>query len=155
MSNAMTGKHSQLYRPLSAWLLAIVGASMILIGAYFIFVRPPLLSEDLRYMGTSREQLQAIAPKLVLWLGWVFTVLGGYVVGTGVLLVHLALGALADRKPHAALVATLAGSFTIGLMSVVNLVIDSDFKFVLLALAAVWVAALVCYGRKPGIRSAQ
>jgi hypothetical protein len=155
MSNAMTGKHSQLYRPLSAWLLAIVGASMILIGAYFIFVRPPLLSEDLRYMGTSREQLQAIAPKLVLWLGWVFTVLGGYVVGTGVLLVHLALGALADRKPHAALVATLAGSFTIGLMSVVNLVIDSDFKFVLLALAAVWVAALVCYGRKTGIRSAQ
>jgi hypothetical protein len=155
MSNAMTGKHSQLYRPLSAWLLAIVGASMILIGAYFIFVRPPLLSEDLRYMGTSREQLQAIAPKLVLWLGWVFTVLGGYVVSTGVLLVHLALGALADRKPHAALVATLAGSFTIGLMSVVNLVIDSDFKFVLLALAAVWVAALVCYGRKTGIRSAQ
>jgi hypothetical protein len=155
MSNAMTGKHYQLYRPLSAWLLAIVGASMILIGAYFIFVRPPLLSEDLLYMGTSREQLQAIVPKLVLWLGWVFTVLGGYVVGTGVRLVHLALGALADRKPHAALVATLAGSFTIGLMSVVNLVIDSHFKFVLLALAAVWVAALVCYGRKPGIRSAQ
>jgi hypothetical protein len=91
MSNAMTGKHCQLYRPLSAWLLAIVDASMILIGAYFIFVRPPLLSEDLRYMGTSREQLQAIVPKLVLWLGWVFTVLGGYVVGTGVLLVHLAL----------------------------------------------------------------
>ena len=73
----MTGKHCQLYRPLSAWPLAIVGASMILIGAYFIFVRPPLLSEDLRYMGTSREQLQAIVPKLVLWLGWVFTVLGG------------------------------------------------------------------------------
>ncbi len=42
MSNAMTGKHCQLYRPLSAWLLAIVGAGMVLIGAYFIFVRPPL-----------------------------------------------------------------------------------------------------------------
>ena len=155
MSNAMTEKRCQLCRPLSAWLLAIVGAGMILIGAYFIFIRPPLLSEDLRYMGTSREQLQAMVPKLVLWLGWVFTVLGGYIVGTGVLLVHLALDALADRKPHAPLVATLAGSFTIGLMSVVNLVIDSNSKFVLLALTAVWVAALVCYVRKTGVRTVQ
>jgi len=46
------------------------------------------------------------------------------------------------------LVAALAGSLTTGLMSVVNLAIDSHFRFALLALAVVWVAALACYGHK-------
>jgi hypothetical protein len=46
------------------------------------------------------------------------------------------------------LVAALGGGFTTGLMSVVNLVIDSDFKFILLATTTLWLAALICYGFK-------
>jgi hypothetical protein len=119
---------------------------MILIGLYFIFVRPPLLPEDLHYMAVSREQLRIAAPRLTLWLGWVFTVLGGYVGGTGVLLVHLALGAFAERKPYAVLVAALTGILTTALMSVVNLLNGSHFRFALLGLTAVWAAAHVCSG---------
>jgi hypothetical protein len=148
VSNTTISKRRKVYRPLDAWLLAFVGVAMILIGAYFIFFRPPLLPEDLQYLGASSENLRAAIPKLAEWLGWVFTVLGGYIAGTGVLLVHLAVGAFAERKPYALLVAALAGSLTIGLMSVVNLVIDSHFKFALLTLTALWVAALVCYACK-------
>ena len=141
MSAGAARKH-----PLHAWLLAAVGTAMILIGLYFIFVRPPLLPEDLHYMAVSSEQLRTTAPRLTLWLGWVFTVLGGYVGGTGVLLVHLALGAFAERKPYAMLVAALAGILTTALMSAVNLLIGSHFRFALLVLTAVWAAALVCSG---------
>ncbi len=84
-------------------------------------------------------------PKLTSWLRLVFTVLGGYIVGAGILLVYLALGAFAERKPYALLVACLSGGFTTGLMSVANLFINSDFKVILLALTAAWLAALVCY----------
>ncbi|WP_248295190.1 hypothetical protein [Paraburkholderia sp. UYCP14C] len=115
-------------------------------GIYFIFVRPPLLPEDLQYIGMSSERLLATVPKLTSWLRLVFLVLGGYIVGAGVLLVHLALGAFAERKPYALLVAGLSGAFTTGLMSVANLFINSHFKFALLALTAVWLAALLCYG---------
>jgi hypothetical protein len=117
---------------------------MILIGFYFIFVRPPLLPEDLHYMAVSSERLQVAAPMLARWLGWVFTVLGGYIGGAGVLIVHLALGAFADCKPHAVLVAALAGGMTIGTMSVVNFLIGSHSRFALLALTTLWAAALVC-----------
>lgn len=143
MAADATRKH-----PLHAWLLAAVGAAMVLIGLYFIFVRPPLLPEDLHYMAVSSEQLQTMAPRLTLWLGWVFTVLGGYVGGTGVLLVHLALGAFAERKPYAVLTAALAGILTTALMSAVNLLIGSHFRFALLVVTAVWAAALVCSGLK-------
>ena len=152
MLDIVTRKRRTYHRPLCAWLLAAAGAATILIGIYFIFIRPPLLPEDLRYMGTSSERLLAATPKLVRWLGLVFTVLGGYIVGAGVLLAHLALGPFAGRKPYAFLVAALGGGFTTGLMSVVNLVIDSDFKFILLAITTLWLAALICYGfktRKP------
>ncbi|MEX3916402.1 hypothetical protein AB4Y43_09225 [Paraburkholderia sp. BR10872] len=134
---------------LHAWLLAAVGVAMVLVGAYFIFLRPPLLPSDMRYLAVSTAQIQADAPRLMLWLRWVFTVLGGYIASTGVLFVHLAVGAFAERKRYAIVVALVAGGFSIGMMSVVKLIIDSDFKQVLLVLAAMWGAALVfaCRGK--------
>jgi hypothetical protein len=117
---------------------------MVLVGFYFIFLRPPLLPEDLRFMAVSREQLQAVAPRLVLWLRWVFTVLGGNMAGIGMLLVHLAFGAFAERKRHALAAAAGAGTVSIGLMSVVNVFINSDFKLALLGLTTLWAAALAC-----------
>lgn len=123
---------------------------MVLVGVYFIFLRPPLLPEDVRYLAVSTAQLQSLAPRLLLWLRWVFAVLGGYVAATGVLFIHLAVGAFAERKRYAIVVASVAGAFSIGMMSIVNLIIDSDFKLVLLALAATWGGALVCACRTKG-----
>lgn len=40
-------------KPYSATVLFLTGLIMTVMGLYFIFLRPPLLPEDLSYMGTS------------------------------------------------------------------------------------------------------
>ena len=51
-------------RPYSATILALGGAVLILLGLYFLFVRPPLLPDDLHAMGTTLAQLDAAVPGL-------------------------------------------------------------------------------------------
>jgi hypothetical protein len=75
---------------LSSILLVLFGAALMLMGLYFALLRPPLLPEDLRYLGASQAQLDSIAPQLPAWLKQVFRVMGGYVAATGVLTIALA-----------------------------------------------------------------
>ncbi len=74
-------------------LLATAGASLVLTGLYFLFLRPPLLPEDIRYMDLSENQMVAVAPKFGTRLSQVFRVVGGYVLATRVLAIILALTA--------------------------------------------------------------
>ena len=37
----------------SSLLLSMFGLSLVVVGGYFWFVRPPLLPEDLRFLATS------------------------------------------------------------------------------------------------------
>ncbi|TIL73695.1 MAG: hypothetical protein E5Y89_21150, partial [Mesorhizobium sp.] len=69
--------------PLSAILLAVFGVALVFIGAFFMFLRPPLLPEDMRFIGVSLEQLQAALPRMASWLLRVFQVLGGYAAASG------------------------------------------------------------------------
>ena len=55
-------------RPFSATVLALGGIILIGLGLYFIFLRPPLLPEDPRYMGSSLSEIQATLPGLLPWL---------------------------------------------------------------------------------------
>lgn len=34
------------------------------IGLYFLFLRPPLLPEDARYVGATLEELRTVAPSI-------------------------------------------------------------------------------------------
>lgn len=120
-------------------------------GLYFIFLRPPLLPEDLRFMGTSVTTIQASFPGLLMWLRRVFLVLGGFMFTTGVLTCYLSLSSFPQWGPGAAAIAALTGLTSIGWMTAVNFMIDSDFKWLLLAFNVPWVLALVLYwieGRK-------
>src|SRR6202521_6472700 len=76
--------------PLSSILLLLFGLILIVIGVYFAVLRPPLLPEDLRYIGASQQELEAAAPRLTVWLAQVFRAMGGYVAATGVLTVTIA-----------------------------------------------------------------
>ncbi|MFX8727639.1 hypothetical protein ABTM60_20505, partial [Acinetobacter baumannii] len=55
------------WRP-SSMLLAASGVLLIGIGIYFLFLRPALLPEDIRYMNLTPVELQSIAPRLTSWL---------------------------------------------------------------------------------------
>ena len=124
----MTNQLTRGLWPLSSLVLAAAGVALIGTGLYFMLLRPPLLPEDLRYMDLSAVQVEVVRPRLEAWLTLVFRVMGGYVIATGVLTVTL--GAL------------IGGAASIGLMAAVNFVIDSDFKWILLAMALLWSSSL-------------
>ncbi len=119
--------------------------SLILMGmgAYFAFLRPPLLPEDLRYVGASLAQIQSVMPGFLPWVSRVFGVLGGYMFATGLLTAYLAAASYRDTKPLPTAVVAISGSASIGWMAVTNFLIDSDFKWLLLAFVLPWVVAVV------------
>ncbi|MBR0714025.1 hypothetical protein [Bradyrhizobium liaoningense] len=138
------------WRP-SSMLLAASGILLIGVGIYFLVLRPPLLPEDIWYMSLTPAELQSIGPRLTSWLTHVFRVMGGYVAATGVLALTLALTSFRDHRALAAAGAALAGGLSIGLMAVVNFMIHSDFKWVLLGMALVWAASLAVFVRESAV----
>ena len=129
-------------RSLSALLLALSGAALIVIGLYFVVLRPALLPEDLRFVDQSLDRLAACAPHLADWLANVFRVMGGYILATGVLTIMLALTSFRERRRGAAFVAAVSGLASIGSMAIVNFAINSDFKWVLFGIALMWASSL-------------
>ena len=71
---------------LGATMLGAWGLYQVVAGAYFIFLRPSLLAEDLRAAATTLEAVHAAAPRLEVGLNWVSAVLGGQMAALGVLL---------------------------------------------------------------------
>jgi hypothetical protein len=138
--------------PPSTLLLVVATIMLMGTGGYFIFVRPPLLPEDVRYMGLSAAQLDAVRAPLASWLTHVFQVMGGYVLATGVLGFTLALTSFREHRSGAAIGALIGGIASIGWMTFVNFQINSDFKWVLLCMALIWAASLILFvieGRAP------
>lgn len=131
--------------PVSAILLAAAGLAVAGTGLYFIFLRPPLLPEDIRYVGLSSAQLGIVEPRLEAWLGQVFRVFGGYILATGVLTITVAATSFRAHHRGAALGAAIGGATSIGLMTAVNFTIHSDFKWVLLVIASAWACSLVLF----------
>ena len=129
----------------SALFLAISGILLIGMGCYFLFIRPALLPEDIRYMDITPAELESIGPRLAAWLDHVFSVMGGYVTATGVLALTLAATAFRQRSPWAVVGAIVAGLVSIGWMAATNFMINSDFKWVLLVFALTWAASIAAF----------
>lgn len=129
----------------SSILLFLFGVILTFIGLYFVLLRPPLLPEDLRYLGASQAQLLIAAPHLTAWLTHVFLVLGGYVWAAGILTIALAATTYRAHQPGGGVVAAIAGVASIGLMTAVNFSIQSDFKWLLLGVAALWASSLALF----------
>ncbi len=126
-------------------VLALGGVMLLGIALYFIFLRPPLLPEDARYMGSTLPEIQAAAPGLARWLQKIFWVMGGYVFTSGLLTIYTAFSSFKTRRAGAFPMVAFAGLSSIGWMTLVNFIIGSDFKWLLLAFALVWAVALILY----------
>jgi hypothetical protein len=117
------------------------GILLIGLGLYFMFLRPVLLPEDPRYMGTSLAEIQQTFPGLLLWLRRVFWVMGGFMLASGLLTTYIALTAFQQLERDARVLVSLANLVSIGWMAIVNFMIDSDFKWLLLAFNLPWILA--------------
>jgi len=60
-------------QPYSSRVLALCGLILIGMGLYFVLLRPALLPEDTRYIGTSLEEIRIAVPGLLDWLEDVFS----------------------------------------------------------------------------------
>jgi uncharacterized membrane protein len=94
-------------------------------------------------MGTSAGEIQSAMPGLQRWMHRVFTVMGGFMTGTGVLTILAAMNASAARGKWTWTALALAGLFTVGTMSLTNFQLDSDFKWLLLIPSLLWIIGLV------------
>lgn len=94
-------------------------------------------------MGAELEAVRVALPGLAAWLGKVFTVMGGFMAGAGVLVTYLALRVLPRQLAGTLAALVLTGCLTVGLMSAVNFALGSDFRWVLLAPPVLWAAAVL------------
>ena len=129
----------------SGLIFVVCGLWLVALGAYFLFLRPALLPEDPRYIGSSLESIRSAAPGLERWLGHVFNVMGGFMVATGAMTVLVACRFLARRERGTLTALSVAGAASVALMSVTNFLLHSDFRWLLLLPALLWLAGLLVY----------
>ena len=147
---SIVGATSRKPWPCSALVLMVGGALLLGMGLYFIFLRPALLPEDLRFIGIVRDP-QDTFPRLALWLSHVFWVLGSYMITAGVFTCYVAATTYRRRARSVAWLIAATGTTSIGVMMLVNFSIDSDFKWVLASFTLLWVASLWLYYREKPI----
>lgn len=132
-------------KPYSASMLALGGFLLVGVGIYFVLLRPALLPEDYRYIGTTSAVIQENIPQLSVWLKKVFWVVGAYIFTTGWLTIFISRTSFRKRVSGAFGIIAITGISSIGSMTVVNFMIGSDFKWLLLTFTLPWVIALILY----------
>ena len=131
------------YRLLASGSLALGGLFLMVMGIYFAFLRPAILPEDARYIGASLTQIESAIPRMTPWLDRVFGVLAGFMFATGLLTLFVAATSFKAGTRGAVWIVSFSGLASIGWMAITNFLIDSDFKWLLLALTLPWVITLL------------
>ena|SRR5688572_22749090 len=132
-------------RLLASWkILVAIGIAAVLMGLWFILLRPSvvLLPEDSRFTGLTPEQFQALSPKLFEWAGFVFRSWGAFAIGLGILIVSIATNAYRRAERWAWLALAVSGLLTFSIFFAVNVALGSDFRLVIAGLMVVYAFAL-------------
>ncbi len=139
----------------SGRIFVLCGVWLVALGAYFLFLRPALLPEDPRYIGSSLEAIRLAVPGLERWLAQVFNVMGGFMVATGVMTTLAACHLPARRELTTFTALVVAGTVSVGLMSVTNFLLNSNFRWLLVLPVLLWLAGLFFYLRERVISARQ
>jgi hypothetical protein len=129
-------------------LFTVCGIWLMGLGLYFMFMRPALLPEDLRYIGATLSEIRSDAPGIIDWLGRVFTVMGGFMMAAGALTILAGFNLARLSRGLALTVLAASGVLTVGTMSVTNFQLASDFKWLLLIPPVLWTIGFVSYQRQ-------
>lgn len=125
--------------------LGLGGVILMALGAYFAFLRPALLPEDLKFMSSSVAQIQSTLPSLQAWLTRVFGVLGGFMFAAGLLTIYIAAINRSAGTIKLTMIIAVAGLTSIGWMAITTFLIESDFKWLLLTFTFPWLIAVALY----------
>ncbi|MBC7622880.1 MAG: hypothetical protein H7232_05810, partial [Aeromicrobium sp.] len=98
-----------------------------------------------RYIGSSLEAIRLAVPGLERWLRHVFNVMGGFMIATGVMTTLAACRLPARRELTMFTALLVTGAVGVGLMSVTNFLLDSNFRWLLVLPVLLWLAGLVCF----------
>lgn len=115
-----------------------LGAITIAVAFYFVALRPPFLPEDLRYIGGNP---QALSPALRDWLGIVFHTWGGFIAGYGIMLTGAGLFMLTGRNSWVVRATALSLPIVFGRFLYSNVLLSSDFLWVIAGLLALALTA--------------
>lgn len=137
-----------LHLRLSGKIFAACGIWLVLLGTYFLVLRPALLPEDPRFIGSSLEAMRLAVPGLERWLRLVFNVMGGFMIATGVMTTLAAFRLPVKRDLTTFFALVVAGAASVGLMSVTNFLLNSNFRWLLVLPMLLWLAGLLCYLRE-------
>ncbi|MBK5265287.1 MAG: hypothetical protein JJE34_08670 [Alphaproteobacteria bacterium] len=117
---------------LTRLILRLLGLYQLALGGWFMVLRPPLLPEDLRYVGQASSGLRT-------WLDLVFNVMGGQMAALGCALIIVSLSNLNGlTRAQRALLLT-CGAASAVLMAYTNFVLGSDFRWALLIPVVLWI----------------
>jgi len=123
------------------------GIILIGMGIYFVFLRPVLLPEDLNYMNASEVEINNHLPGLTHWLQKVFIVLGGYIAASGSLMLYFGIAKDYQKSILLFMFIVISGLTSIVMMTAINFMIDSDFKWLLLLFSTPWIFSVLTYFR--------
>ena len=132
-------------RPTASWAtIAAIGIVAIIMGVSFVLLRPliVLLPEDQRFTGMTPDQLKALNGQLFAWIGMVFRSWGAFAIGLGTMIAAVASTAYRHGDQWAWWALAIAGIVTFGIFLTVNVLLGSDFKFVIAFLFAAYSWAL-------------
>jgi hypothetical protein len=90
--------------------IPICGLWLVALETYFLFLGLALLPEDSHYIGSSLEAIRSAVPGLERWLGHVFSVMGGFMVATGAIMMLVACRLLARRERGTLTALSVAGA---------------------------------------------
>ena len=91
-------------------------------------------------------KLKPYSASILAFGGFLLLVMGSYIFTTGLLTIYIAFTSFHTRTRGAYGLVALSGISSIGTMTVVNFMIGSDFKWILLIFTLPWVIAMILCG---------